>query len=96
MKKTHHKKPSKKKSVIIAEPAVPEIKLSEPSSPAVAVQHHDKKKVLFKGIIIHLLSYALLGIIMSALGVPNFIVLAILMVLVWGLFVLSYAYYYHK
>lgn len=57
---------------------------------------HDKKKVLLKGIGIHILTYLAISLILTGLGVPFFVVFLVFMMLVWGLLVLSYAYYFHK
>ncbi|MBT3720189.1 hypothetical protein HN789_03365 [archaeon] len=50
-----------------------------------------KKEVLLKGIGLHLLTYLVICIILLLIGVPLYIAVMLFMVLIWGLFVLSYA-----
>ena len=54
---------------------------------------HDKKSVLVKGVILHLVTYALIALGLTLLGVPGYIAFVVVMVMVWGLFVLGYAFY---
>jgi fatty acid desaturase len=56
----------------------------------------EKKQVMLKGIGLHLLVYAAIAVLLSLIGVPGFVVFPVIMVFLWGLFVLSYAYYHHK
>lgn len=58
--------------------------------------HEHKKKILLKGIAMHVLTYIIIGAILIMLGVPFYIVFIISMVLLWGLFVLSYAMWNEK
>jgi hypothetical protein len=57
---------------------------------------HNKKQILMKGIGLHLLVYSLIALFLSLLGVASLVVFLVVMVLLWGLLVLSYAYYYEK
>ncbi|MCM2325540.1 MAG: hypothetical protein NDI94_03695 [Candidatus Woesearchaeota archaeon] len=57
---------------------------------------HDKKKVMWHGIGLHLVAYVLISLLLLLFGVAPSFVFIVLMVLIWGLFVMSYAYYYHK
>ncbi|MFH2021159.1 MAG: hypothetical protein ABIJ34_07100 [archaeon] len=59
-------------------------------------QKHSKTHVLLKGSALHAIVYALIAIALTLLGVPPVITFVVIMVLVWGLFVMGYAYYYHK
>jgi hypothetical protein len=57
---------------------------------------HEKKNILVKGVLLHLVTYALIGIALTLMGIPPFISFVVVMVLVWGLFVLGYAFYNQK
>jgi len=57
---------------------------------------HDKKQVLKKGILYHLTTYAGISLVLCSIGVPALISFMVFMVLLWGLFVMSYAFYYQK
>ena len=56
----------------------------------------EKKQVMVKGIGMHIGVYIALALILSLLKVPFYITVIVVMVLLWGLFVISYAYYYHN
>lgn len=58
--------------------------------------HHDKKKIILKGATFHFFGYIILGLFLNLLGIPPMITFIVIMVLLWGLFVMCYAYYYHK
>ncbi|MBN2368092.1 hypothetical protein JXC34_03660 [Candidatus Woesearchaeota archaeon] len=74
------KKPEKK----------PAVKTSKPA------QKQDKKQVLMRGVGLHLVIYVIIGLLLTLMGIPFVVVFSIIAVMVWGLFVLSYAYYYSK
>jgi len=57
---------------------------------------HKKKEIMLKGIGLHLGVYVLISILLWFLNVPANLIFVIFMVLLWGLFVLSYAFYYEK
>jgi len=57
---------------------------------------HDKKMILKKGILYHLVTYAGISLVLCGIGVPALISFMVFMVLLWGLFVMSYAFYYQK
>jgi hypothetical protein len=57
---------------------------------------HNKKEVALKGIGLHLLTYAVIGGILLLMQVPVMIVFFLEMALIWGLIVMSHAYWYHK
>jgi hypothetical protein len=56
----------------------------------------NKKKIMMHGIGLHLVVYILISMLLYLFGVPAVMCLIVFMVLFWGLFVMSYAYYYHK
>ncbi len=55
-----------------------------------------KKTTLIKGISMHVLTYVILCGILVMIGVPLYISAIIFFVLLWGLFVLSYAMWHEK
>ena len=56
----------------------------------------NKKQIMMKGIALHLLVYLLISLLLWFFNVPGQLIFVIFMVLLWGLFVLSYAFYYEK
>jgi hypothetical protein len=96
-KKTSHKKASKKtieaKTTPVAEPIV-----EKPTMPAplLEIPYHEKKHVILKGIAIHLLVYIILGLCLALIGVPAVFIFIVIMVLLWGLFMISYHFYHKK
>lgn len=88
MAKSKSKKVSKKTSKKPAEEQVKEV--SKKTS------HKPKKEVLLKGIAMHLLTYVIICAVLIMMGVPLYIALIVFIVLVWGMFVLSYALWYEK
>ncbi len=66
------------------------------SMPEPAKPHHEKKNVLLKGIAVHLTVYILIALVLAVFGVPAIIIFFLMAVLLWGLFVISYAFYFHK
>jgi fatty acid desaturase len=58
--------------------------------------HHTKKQTLLKGVSVHILIYALIALTLAMMGVPILIIFMVVMILFWGLIVMSYAFYYHK
>jgi hypothetical protein len=96
-KKTSHKKASKKpvetKTTPVVEPVV-----EKPTMPAplLEIPYHEKKHVLLKGIAIHLMVYVILGLCLALIGVPPLLIFIVMMVLLWGLFVISYHFYHKK
>jgi len=56
----------------------------------------DKKKVMLKGIVLHIAVYILIAFLLKLFKVPGNIIFVIMMVLLWRLLVLSYAFYYEK
>jgi len=59
-------------------------------------EKHVKKDTVLKGIGLHLLVYAVLAFVLGLIGVDPAIIFLIVMVLLWGLLVISYEYYYKK
>ena len=57
---------------------------------------HDKKKVLIDSLLLHLIGYVIIAIVLNMVGLHPIITLSIILVLLWGFFVMSYAYYYHR
>jgi hypothetical protein len=60
------------------------------------IQKETKKDVLFNGIGIHLIVYALIGMLLLLLGTPGLVIFLFEAVLLWGLFVLAYAFHNRK
>jgi len=52
-----------------------------------------KKKVLKTAIALHLTVYLILGMVLTLFKVPPTVIFSIIMVLIWGLLVMGYAYY---
>ncbi|MEM3374274.1 MAG: hypothetical protein QXE31_03560 [Candidatus Woesearchaeota archaeon] len=52
-----------------------------------------KHKTMVKGALLNLVVYTIIAFILSALGVPSYIIIALYSMLVWGLFVISYHHY---
>ena len=73
-----------------------EIPMDVPKEPLLEIPYHDKKPVLFKGIAVHLFVYVIIAITLAFLNVPSMYIFLTMMILVWGLFVISYAYYKKK
>lgn len=63
---------------------------------SVKTSHKPKKEVLLKGITMHLLTYVIICAALIMMGVPLYISLIVFIVLVWGMFVLSYALWNEK
>ncbi|NTV23600.1 MAG: hypothetical protein HGA85_04460 [Nanoarchaeota archaeon] len=57
---------------------------------------HNKKDVLIRGLGLHLLVYLVIGAVLLLLGVPGIVVFFLEMALIWGLIVMTHAYWYHK
>ncbi len=57
---------------------------------------HHKRHVMLKGIALHLFVYIILALTLIFLGVPNEVVFIVIMILLWGLFVISYSHYKRK
>ena len=55
-----------------------------------------KKQIMLKGVTLHIVVYVLISLLLWFLNVPGNLIFVIFMVLLWGLFVLSYAFYYEK
>lgn len=56
----------------------------------------NKKDVLVRGTSLHLIVYMFIAILLGLAGVPGTMIFMLLMVLLWGLFVMGYAFYYQK
>ncbi len=59
-------------------------------------KHQSKKEIMMHGIGLHLITYLLISMFIYLIGAPATVAFIVFMVLSWGLFVMSYAYYYHK
>lgn len=57
---------------------------------------YNKKEIMMKGVSLHLVVYVLISLLLWFLNVPANLIFVIFMVLLWGLFVLSYAFYFEK
>ena len=96
------KKPVKKQIAEKIEPVVQPIpeKTIDPIALAkeqpLEIPYHEKKHVLLKGIAIHLMVYVILGLSLALIGVPALLIFIVMMVLLWGLFVISYHFYHKK
>jgi hypothetical protein len=93
-KKKFHKKTAGKAIEGTSEPTIEKIeeKIEEQIVPA-DVARRDKKHMILKGIGMHLFVYIVIALILSFLGVPSIIIFLVMMVLLWGLFMISYAFY---
>ena len=88
---TSKPKPSTKKK------SQKKVSKKKPVEKKVPVHHkHDKKKVLIDSLLLHLIGYVIIAIVLNMVGMHPIITLSIILVLLWGFFVMSYAYYYHK
>ncbi len=98
VKKTQKKNPIKK---IVAEPKADtfmqaEIEKPKPipvPQPLLEITYQDKRHILLKGVTIHLFVYMIIAITLAYLNVPAIFIFLVMMVLLWGLFVISYAFY---
>lgn len=55
-----------------------------------------KQDILIRGVGLHLVEYMILGLFLLLLGVPFTAVFLFVTVLIWGLVVIGYAFYYEK
>ena len=59
-------------------------------------EKHNKKQTLVKGVSLHVAVYVIIALLLLLVGIPSIVVFSVVAVMVWGLLVMSYAYYYHK